>query len=141
MNMNSAMTRALFWPLCAVLVATIACKEQAQTGRTATTFLQMKTVPDSNFLANLEVNGKQFQANFDVKDNFARCVASSDPRMKGLQGQFQLIGNGVFLISLGNDHHRASQFWVFGEGGSATIKEIPDRGERQKAAPVASDSL
>jgi hypothetical protein len=45
------------------------------------------------------------------------------------------------LISLGNDQHRASQFWVFGQDCSATIKEIPDRGERQKATPVARDSL
>jgi len=67
-----------------------------------------------------------------VGEPIARCVASSDPRMKGLQGQFQLIGNGVFLISLGNDQQRASQFWVFGQDGSATIKEIPDRGERQR---------
>lgn len=131
----------MFWPLCAVLAGAIACKEQAQTGKTAVTFLRMKTVPDTNFLANLEVNGQQFQVNFDVKDNFASCVATSDPRMKGLQGQFQLIGNGVFLISLGNDQHRASQFWVFREDGSAAIKEIPDRGERQSAVPVASNSL
>ncbi len=63
--------------------------------------------------------------------DFARCVAASDPRMKSLQGQFQLSGNGVFLILLGNDQVRASQFWVFQQDASATIKEIPDRGERQ----------
>ena len=141
MKMNSAMRRALFLPLCAVLVGAVACKVQDQQGKAGATFLQMKTVPETNFLANMEVNGQQIQANFDVKDNFARCVATSDPRLKGLQGQFQLIGNGVFLISLGNDQHRASQFWVFREDNNATIKEIPDRGERQRAVPVASNSL
>lgn len=134
------MTRALLFLLCAVLVCVMACKEP-QTGRTATSFLEMKTVPDTNFLATLEVNRQQVQVNLSVKDNFARCVATSDPRMEGSQGQFQLIGNGVFLISLGNDQHRASQFWVFGADGGATIKEIPDRGERQKAVPVAGAAL
>src|SRR5262245_40692238 len=121
MNLNSSIARASFWPMAAILAAAVACREQP-TSRTAPIFLQMKTVPDTNFLTNLEVNGQQFQVNFDVKDNFARGVATSDPRMNGLQGQFQLIGNGVFVISLGNQQHRASQFWVFHEDGSATIR-------------------
>lgn len=59
-----------------------------------------------------------------------------DARFKGLQGKFQVIGNGVFLISFQNENHRASQFWLFRKDGSAIVKEVPDRGERQVAVPV-----
>jgi hypothetical protein len=37
--------------------------------------------------------------------------------------------------------HRASQFWVFRSDGSAAVKEVPDRGERQTAIPVHDDSI
>ena len=63
-----------------------------------------------------------------------RCLA-------GLKGKFQLIGNGVFMISLQNENHRASQFWLFRKAGGATVKEMPDRGEQQSAVPVDNDSI
>ncbi len=66
-----------------------------------------------------------------VKENTAKCVNSDDAQLKGLQGKFQLIGNGVFVIYFQNEHHRASQYWLFRSDGSATVKELPDRGERQ----------
>jgi len=68
-------------------------------------------------------------------------MTTDDGQLKGLQGKFQLIGNGVFLIYFQNDHHRASQFWVFQKDGTALVKEVPDRGERQVAVPVKDDSL
>jgi hypothetical protein len=61
--------------------------------------------------------------------------------LKGLKGEFQLIGNGVFIVSLHNNNHRASQFWLFRPDGTATVKEVPDRGEKQLAQPVASTSI
>ncbi|SRR6266496_2297534 len=103
--------------------------------------LEMKSVPEGHFLVNLQGGGRERLVNFEVKDNGARCVNSNDGQLKGLQGKFQLIGNGVFLISLQNEHHRASQFWVFRKDGSAIVKEVPDRGERQVAVPVKDDSL
>src|SRR6266404_1510421 len=103
--------------------------------------LEMKSVPEGNFLINLQGDGRERLVNIDVKDNTAKCVNSDDGQLKGLQGKFQLIGNGVFLIYLQNDHHRASQFWVFQKDGTALVKEVPDRGERQVAVPVKDDSL
>jgi hypothetical protein len=103
--------------------------------------LEMNSAPNGHFLVNLQIEGRDRLVNIEVKDNAARCVNSEDARMKGLQGTFQLIGNGVFLIFFQNQHHRASQFWVFRKDGSAAVKEIPDRGEKQTAVPVKDESL
>lgn len=103
--------------------------------------IKMKAVPDGHFLVQLETAGHGSRLNLEVKSGQATAVAASEPRLEGLRGQFQLIGNGVFLISLANDQHRATQFWVFHPDGSATVKEVPDRGERQTAVPVKDGSL
>ena len=103
--------------------------------------LEMRSVPDGHFLVNLQSGGRDHLVNLEVKDNAAKCVKSNDAQLKGLQGQFQLIGNGVFVIFFQNENHRASQYWLFRSDGSAVVKEVPDRGEKQTAIPVATDSL
>ena len=103
--------------------------------------LEMKSVPDSHFLVNLQGQGHSRLVNIEVKDNAAKCVNSDDAQLKGLQGKFQLIGNGVFLIFFQNENYRASQYWLFRQDGTAAVKEVPDRGERQTAVPVKDDSL
>jgi hypothetical protein len=47
----------------------------------------------------------------------------------------------VFVIFFQNENHRASQYWLFRNDGTAVVKEVPDRGEKQTAIPVATDSL
>jgi hypothetical protein len=122
-----------------------ACLGQAQSAgnvrASEVKVLEMKSVPDGHFLVNLRWDGQDRSVNFKVKDNAAKCVNSNDAQLKGLQGQFQLIGNGVFLIFFQNENHRASQYWLFRNDGSAVVKEVPDRGEKQTAIPVATDSL
>jgi len=103
--------------------------------------LEMKSVPDGHFLVNLQTDGKDRLVNIEVKDNAAKCVNSNDTRLKELQGRFQLIGNGVFVIFFQNENHRASQYWLFRQDGTAAVKEVPDRGERQTAMPVKDESL
>ena len=103
--------------------------------------LEMKSVPDGHFLVNLQREGHGRLLNIEVKDNAARCVNSNDAQLKGLQGKFQLIGNGVFLIFFQNENHRASQYWLFRNDGSAVVKEVPDRGEKQTAVLVKDGSL
>ena len=103
--------------------------------------LKMKSVPDGHFLVNLRLEGKERFANILVKDDAARCVNSDDARLRDARGEFQLIGNGVFLVFFQSDRHRASQFWLFQKDGTAVVKEVPDRGEKQIAVPVADDSL
>lgn len=106
-----------------------------------TKVLEMKSVPDGNYRVTLQLRGRGRALNFEAKDNLARCIGSDDPKLEGLQGTFELIGNGVFLISLRNDNHRATQYWLFKEDGGATVKEIPDRGEKQSAERVAGTSI
>ena len=101
----------------------------------------MKSVPDGHFLVNLQGEGKTRLVNIEVRDNAAKCVNSNDAQLKGLQGKFQLIGNGVFLIFFQNENHRASQYWLFRQDGSAAVKEVPDRGEKQTAVPVKDGSM
>jgi hypothetical protein len=103
--------------------------------------LEMKSVPDGHFLVNLQGDGRDRLVNVEVKDNAARCVNSNDAQLKGMQGKFQLIGNGVFQIFFQNENHRASQYWLFRNDGSAVVKEVPDRGEKQTAVPVKDESL
>jgi hypothetical protein len=53
-----------------------------------------------------------------------------------LSGEFELIGNGVFMARLAGGSHRATQLWVFKPDGIALVKEVPDRGEKQVAQRV-----
>lgn len=103
--------------------------------------LELTAVPDGHYLLNLQQGGRERLVNLKVESGRARAGAASDSRLRELAGEFQRIGNGVFLISLANEHHRATQFWVFRPDGTAAVKEIPDRGERQEAVPVEAGVL
>jgi hypothetical protein len=103
--------------------------------------LGLTAVPDGHYLLNFQQGGRERLINLTVESGRARAGAASDPRLRGLAGEFQLIGNGVFLIALANEHHRATQFWVFRPDGTAAVKEIPDRGERQEAVRVEAGVL
>lgn len=129
---------------CSVLLPTVCLSQLASRARANQPRLDvigLKSVPDGNFLVNLQLNDQEHRLNFKVTENQARCVNSTTERFKGLEGKFQSIGNGVFLVFFQNENHRASQFWVFREDGSAAVKEVPDRGERQFAIPVDNDSI
>ena len=130
--------------LCIVLSGPYLCPSRAANGSRAaeTNVLEMKSVPDGHFLVNLQWDGKERLVNIEVKDQAAKCVNSNDARLKGLQGRFELIGNGVFLVTFRNANHTASQHWIFRKDGTANVKEIPDRGgEKQLAIAVETDSL
>jgi hypothetical protein len=130
--------------MCAVMVAAV-CSDHAcaaETARTSETdILELKAVPDGHYRVNLLWNRQERSLNVEVKGNRAKCVNTTEERLKGLEGEFRLIGNGVFLIFFQNEHHRASQFWVFRRDGSAAVREVPDRGEKQSAVPVENDAL
>jgi hypothetical protein len=101
----------------------------------------MDEIPAGNYLCNLQIGGVEQKLNFDVVDNELLCVESSERGMIGLRGKAEPIGNGVFLAQVRNEDYAASQFWIFGKDGSAVIKEIPDRGEKQRAVPVKGKTL
>jgi hypothetical protein len=101
----------------------------------------MAEIPAGNYLCNLQIGGLEQKLNFDIIDDELLCVEASERGLIGLRGKAQLIGNGVFLVQVRNEEHAASQFWIFGRDGTAVIKEIPDRGEKQKAVPVKGKTL
>lgn len=115
--------------------------QQSKTTLQVTQFLDMKAVPDGNFRVVLQIRGRERTLTFESRDNVARCIRSDDPRLEGLHGTFELIGNGVFLISLQNENYRATQYWLFREDGNAVVKEIPDRGEKQTAIRLTGERL
>lgn len=126
----------------AIVFSALTCSQAAEPpGKHTLDVLAMKAVPEGHYRVALEWSGKKQTVNIKVANNQGEFVRSSDPDLKGMKGGFQILGNGVFLASFANQMGRASQFWIFQPDGSATIKEIPDRGEKQTATPVATDSL
>jgi hypothetical protein len=103
--------------------------------------MEMRSVPDGNYLVTLEIDGKELLLNLKVTNNSAKCVNSANPQWKGAEGKFQQLGIGTFRLSLQNEAIRATQAWIFRKDGSAAIREAPDRGELQKAVRVSDDSL
>jgi hypothetical protein len=98
--------------------------------------------PPGNYLCNLWIHGKEQKLNFEVQGQELVCVNATERGMIGLRGKFELMGgNGVFLVQLRGGDFIASQFWVFKSDGSAVIKEVPDRGEKQRAVPVEGKTL
>ena len=127
--------------LCTAFATGVGYGQQQKAAKAKLNVLEMKSVPDGHFLVKLQVGGQERLLNIESKNDSAKCVTTDNPKLKGLRGRFQLIGNGVFLVFFQNENHRASQYWVFREDGGATIKEIPDRGEDQEAVPVDDDSI
>jgi hypothetical protein len=95
----------------------------------------MEEIPPGLYDVQLQFQGKNETVQLSIKDNRAAFVKSSSRQLEGLAGEFELIGNGVFLARLACRGGAASQWWIFHPDGSATVKEIPDRGERQIARP------
>lgn len=95
--------------------------------------LKMQEIPAGSYNVQLQYEGKTETAKLSIKENRATFVNSSSSRLEGLSGEFELIGNGVFLARLASKAGGKSQWWIFQPDGSATVKEIPDRGEKQTA--------
>ena len=124
-----------------VLLSLAVHGQQGKAEKPAIDVLEMKSVPEGHYLVNRRTDGIEQLLNIKVKDGSATCVTSSDPRLKGLEGKFELIGNGVFRVVFRNKEYTASQWWLFRKDGSAIVKEVPDRGEKQRAIPVPDESL
>ena len=127
--------------LALMAVAVPAVYSEQREAKAPVDVLEMKSVPDGHYLVNLQQGDNERLVNLQIKGDAAKAVNSSDPNLKGLEGKFQSVGNGVFMITLRNGKHTATQFWVFRKDGSAAVKETPDRGEKQTAIPVRDESL
>ena len=126
--------------LIALVSSAILCHSQPVANQ-AVSVANLKSVPDGNYLVTLEIEGQIERLNLQVQTNRAKCVNSSDPKLKSIQGQFQLKGNGVFIASLQGGAFRSSQIWIFRADGAASIREVPDRGEQEQALPVKGTSI
>ncbi|MDB6071454.1 MAG: hypothetical protein JWL81_2625 [Verrucomicrobiales bacterium] len=97
--------------------------------------LDLTEIPGGIYSTNLELkqlDGIPATLRLDVRDG--RITGNHD-RFGELKGRISPIGNGVFMVQLRGKDYRASQFWVFRPDGTAIIREIPDRGEKQLAVP------
>ena len=103
----------------------------------------MTVIPDGNYLVNLQIRGEGpvRLLNLECRNGVLKCVKTDEPRLAEWQGRSMLIGNGVFMVQLAGGTERATQFWVFRADGSAAVKEVPDRGEKQSAVPVKGGGL
>jgi hypothetical protein len=116
-----------------------AATDAADVRRTDLDVLKMQEVPQRTYEVALQLEGQVQSVTIAVKNNRASFVKATSPKLEGLSGDFDLIGNGVFLARLSGKNHRASQWWIFRPDGTATVKEIPDRGEKQIAKPVSGN--
>ena len=129
---------------CAGLASTAALGQparKAEPGRAKLDVSELKTVPDGNYLVTLEMSGQPQRLNIKVQGNNAKCVRSSDPGLKDIEGSFQARGSGTFLIVVHGGSFRGTQVWIFRSDGAAAIREVPDRGEQQSAVSVTGDSI
>ena len=104
---------------------------------------QLRDVPEGNYLVTLELNGKQERLNVKVDGNKAKCVNSSDPALKNIEGEFRPHPQqgGIFVVTFRTPRGAMTQIWIFRPDGAAAIRENPDRGEQQSAVPVSGNSI
>jgi hypothetical protein len=101
--------------------------------------LKLRDVPAGYYDVQIQHEGKKETVLVSIQNNRATFVKSSSAQLEGLSGGFELIGNGVFLARLACKVGGKSQWWIFQPDGSATVKEIPDRGEQQRAKPMSTE--
>lgn len=97
---------------------------------------QMQEILAGSYDVQMQFAGQDQTVQLAITNNRAAFVKTSSEKLDGLSGQFELIGNGVFMARLAGKNHRATQWWIFNPDGTVTIKEIPDRGEKQMARPT-----
>jgi hypothetical protein len=93
----------------------------------------MKVIPEAVYDVQLQLSGRNQTVMLEIKNNQAEFGGATGSKLVGLRGEFELIGNGVFIARLAGDNHRATQYWIFHPDGTASVKEISDRGEKQTA--------
>lgn len=125
-----------FMVLAAILCSAIQTNAAASPGKDSLDVLKMKDVPEGEYEVQLQLSGRNHTVTLAIKNNRADFVKATNNKLDGLSGELELIGNGVFMARLAGDNHRATQYWIFQSDGTAAIKEIPDRGEKQTAKPA-----
>jgi hypothetical protein len=128
--------------LLVILCSLVAClssisRAAAKPDESKLDVLNLREIPSGFYDAQLQLDGKDHTVKLAIKNNRAVFVTTATSKLEGLSGEFELIGNGVFMARLAGENHRATQWWVFHPDGTASIKEVPDRGEKQTAKPAS----
>jgi hypothetical protein len=132
---KSFLVLTLLGALCSAITLTSADANKTP----ALDVLKMSEIPSGTYDVHLQHEGKDAKVKLKVAGNRAEFVESTSSKLEGLSGNFDPIGNGVFLARLSCRNGGASQFWIFKPDGTASIKEIPDRGEKQIAKLISKD--
>ena len=133
----------LFFLLSGILPLTMPAVVRSAGDAGKTDVLAMTAIPDGNYFVNLQIRGEGpvRALNLECRNGALKCVNTDEPRLADWKGRSVLIGNGVFMVQLAGESERATQFWVFRADGSAVVREVPDRGEKQTAVPVKGSGL
>ncbi|MBC8001977.1 MAG: hypothetical protein H7X97_05255 [Opitutaceae bacterium] len=99
--------------------------------------LKMQEIPTGLYDVQLQLAGENHTVKLAIKDNRLAFAKSDSAKLEGLSGKLEFIGNGVFMVQLAGKNHRATQWWIFHPDGTASVKEIPDRGEKQTVRPAS----
>lgn len=100
--------------------------------------LAIKDLPGVRYSVPLELkqlDGKAMVVELHYENGVLKSVGDTG-KLGQIQGRLMLLGNGVFMVQLKGDGYLATQWWVFQPDGTAQIKEVPDRGEKQIARPI-----
>src|SRR4051794_40770710 len=100
----------LVWFVCCAMPATEAADAP---GKASLDVLKMQEIPTGFYELELQLEGAAQTAKLVIKNNRAAFVKTSSGKLEGLSGQFEFIGNGVFLARLAGKDYRASQWWIF----------------------------
>lgn len=130
MKPRCILASCLLWLACLALPALAAEKP-------ALDVFNMTEIPPGVYEVQLQDGGKSQAVRVAIRGNKARFVKSASPKFEGLSGEFELIGNGVFVARLSCKGGSVTQLWLFQPDGAAKVKENPDRGEKQSAMLVA----
>lgn len=94
-------------------------------------------MPDGDYAVNLEWWGKKQALTIHIHNNKAEVIETNDPLLADMKATFQKGDEGVFHIFFKTKNGEGgSQYWIPQPDGSFIIKEVPDRGEKQRATPL-----
>ena len=131
------MRRSVISLLTAMVFCTAAVSKAAE--RAQLNVFTMTQIPAGTYDVQLEDAGKRGTVKLAIEGDRAKFVKSSLPKFEGLSGEFELIGNGVFVARLSCKDGNVTQLWLFQPDGTAKVKENPDRGEKQVAKLASAE--
>ena len=130
----------VFRVILAIIFSTLVARPAEPAKSAKLDVVALEEVPAGSYELQLQHEGEAATVRITIENNRADFVESTSSKLDGLSGTFEPIGNGVFLARLRCRNGAASQFWIFKPDGTAAIKEIPDRHEKQTAKRTSKNT-